>query len=139
MSQHTPNELTEIFKRDRDLLTALKAENERLRALLRRASIEVLDNDLLAFGDLEIRMKARTVYVKRAHVPVSPKEFELITFFGRNAGQVGRGPHSGVPVVTESAWIVPSAKRSATAALTIRCWSMRLTPSNWGAVTLARR
>ncbi|VVT05850.1 YdcH family protein [Erythrobacter sp. EC-HK427] len=27
MSQHTPNELTEIFKRDRDLLTALKAEN----------------------------------------------------------------------------------------------------------------
>ena len=25
MSQHTPNELTEIFKRDRDLLTKLKA------------------------------------------------------------------------------------------------------------------
>jgi len=27
MSQHTPNELTEIFKRDRDLLTRLKADN----------------------------------------------------------------------------------------------------------------
>ena len=27
MSQHTPNELTEIFKRDRDLLTRLKAED----------------------------------------------------------------------------------------------------------------
>ncbi|MDE1467335.1 YdcH family protein [Aurantiacibacter sp. D1-12] len=27
MSQHTPNELTEIFKRDRDLLTKLKAED----------------------------------------------------------------------------------------------------------------
>jgi uncharacterized protein YdcH (DUF465 family) len=27
MSQHTPNALTEIFKRDRDLLTALKADN----------------------------------------------------------------------------------------------------------------
>ena len=27
MSQHTPNELTEIFKRDRDLLTTLKADN----------------------------------------------------------------------------------------------------------------
>ena len=26
MSQHTPNELTEIFKRDRDLLTKLKAQ-----------------------------------------------------------------------------------------------------------------
>lgn len=27
MSQHTPNELTEIFKRDRDLLTRLKADD----------------------------------------------------------------------------------------------------------------
>ncbi len=27
MSQHTPNELTEIFKRDRDLLTRLKQED----------------------------------------------------------------------------------------------------------------
>lgn len=27
MSQHTPNELTAIFKRDRDLLTKLKAGN----------------------------------------------------------------------------------------------------------------
>ena len=60
----------------------------RLRALLRRGAIEVLDNDLMAFGDLEIRLKARTVYVKRVHVPVSPKEFELITFFARNAEQV---------------------------------------------------
>jgi two-component system OmpR family response regulator len=60
----------------------------RLRALLRRGTIEVLDNDLLAFGDLEIRLKARTVHVRRNHVAVSPKEFELITFFARNAGQV---------------------------------------------------
>lgn len=27
MSQHTPNELTEIFKRDRDLITKLKGED----------------------------------------------------------------------------------------------------------------
>jgi len=27
MSQHTPNELTEIFKRDRDLITQLKQED----------------------------------------------------------------------------------------------------------------
>ena len=60
----------------------------RLRALLRRGTMQVLDNDLLAFGDLEIRLKARTVHVKRAHVPVSPKEFELITYFARNAGQI---------------------------------------------------
>jgi two-component system, OmpR family, response regulator len=60
----------------------------RLRALLRRGTIQVLDNDLLAFGDLEIRLKARTVHVKRNHVAVSPKEFELITYFARNAGQI---------------------------------------------------
>lgn len=60
----------------------------RLRALLRRGTIQVLDNDLLAFGDLEIRMKARTVHVRRAHVAVSPKEIELITYFARNAGQI---------------------------------------------------
>ena len=60
----------------------------RLRALLRRGTMQVLDNDLLAFGDLEIRLKARTVHVRRTHVAVSPKEFELITYFARNAGQV---------------------------------------------------
>ena len=60
----------------------------RLRALLRRGTMQVLDNDLLAFGALEIRVKARTVHVNRAHVAVSPKEFELITYFARNAGQV---------------------------------------------------
>ncbi|MCJ7874884.1 response regulator transcription factor [Phaeobacter sp. J2-8] len=60
----------------------------RLRALLRRQEMTVLDNDLIAFGDLEIRMKARTVHVKNDHVAVSPKEFELITYFARNAGQV---------------------------------------------------
>ena len=27
MSQHTPNEITEIFKRDRDLITALKRDD----------------------------------------------------------------------------------------------------------------
>ena len=59
----------------------------RLRALLRRDTIQVLDNDLLAFGDLEIRLKARTVHVRRAHIALSPKEFELITYFARNAGQ----------------------------------------------------
>ncbi len=60
----------------------------RLRALLRRGAIQLADNDLMAFGELEIRLKARTVHVKRQHVPVSPREFELITFFARNAGQV---------------------------------------------------
>lgn len=60
----------------------------RLRALLRRGTIQVLDNDLLAFGEVEIRLRARTLHVGRQHVALSPKEFELITFFARNAGQV---------------------------------------------------
>jgi two-component system OmpR family response regulator len=60
----------------------------RLRALLRRQDMVVMDNDLVTFGDLQIRMKARTVHVKNAHVPVSPKEFELIAYFARNAGEV---------------------------------------------------
>ena len=60
----------------------------RLRALLRRGTIASLDNDMLAFGELEIRLKSRTVHVKRLHVALSPKEFELITYFARNAGQV---------------------------------------------------
>lgn len=60
----------------------------RLRALLRRQEMTVLDNDLIAFGDLEIRMKARTVHVKHEHVAVSPKEFDLITYLAQNAGQV---------------------------------------------------
>lgn len=60
----------------------------RLRALLRRQTMQVLDNDLIAFGALEIRMKARTVHAGQTHIPVSPKEFELITYFARNAGEV---------------------------------------------------
>ncbi|UIP07581.1 DUF465 domain-containing protein [Erythrobacter sp. SDW2] len=33
MSQHTPNELTEVFKRDRDLLTRLKQDDARFARL----------------------------------------------------------------------------------------------------------
>lgn len=60
----------------------------RLRALLRRATMQGQDNDLLVFGPLEIRMKARTLHINRAHVAVSPKEFELISYFAQNAGQI---------------------------------------------------
>jgi two-component system OmpR family response regulator len=60
----------------------------RLRALLRRQSMVTLDNDVVAFGDLEIRMKARTVHVGTAHVAISPKEFKLLSYFAANAGAV---------------------------------------------------
>jgi len=60
----------------------------RLRALLRRATMQGADNDMLALGAVVIRLKARTVHVGQTHVPVSPREFDLITFFARNAGHV---------------------------------------------------
>jgi two-component system, OmpR family, response regulator len=60
----------------------------RLRALLRRATMQGQDNDLLALGDVVIRLRARTVHVGPEHVPVSPREFDLITYFARNAGLV---------------------------------------------------
>ena len=42
----------------------------RLRALLRRATMQGADNDLLALGTVVIRIKARTVHVGQTHVPV---------------------------------------------------------------------
>lgn len=59
----------------------------RLRALLRRKTMSVLDNDLIAFGDVQIRLKARTVHIGTEHVPLSPREFDLILFLAQNAGQ----------------------------------------------------
>lgn len=59
----------------------------RLRALLRRKNMVALDNDVIAFGDLEIRMKARTVHVGTTHIAISPKEFTLLSYFASNAGE----------------------------------------------------
>ncbi|MEP5009948.1 response regulator transcription factor [Roseobacter sp.] len=59
----------------------------RVQALLRRARMQTSDNDLLVFGDLEIRLKARTVHYQLTHIKVTPKEFDLLTFFARNAGE----------------------------------------------------
>jgi len=60
----------------------------RLRALLRRKNMVALDNDVVVFGDLEIRMKARTVHVGTTHVAISPKEFKLLSYFANNAGDL---------------------------------------------------
>ena len=59
----------------------------RMQALLRRSQMQTSDNDLLAFGDLEIRLKARTVHVRRDHIRLSPKEFDLLSYFAANAGE----------------------------------------------------
>jgi len=57
----------------------------RMQSLMRRVTIQTSDNDLIAFGDLEIRRKARTVHFGIDHVPVTPKEFDLLCFFAINA------------------------------------------------------
>ncbi len=59
----------------------------RIAALLRRIRMQSSDNDILVFGDLEIRLKARTAHFGQTHIKLTPKEFELITFFARNAEQ----------------------------------------------------
>jgi two-component system OmpR family response regulator len=58
----------------------------RIRALLRRN--EAVDTDLLAFGALQIRIKARTVHAGDEHIPLSPREFDLLVFFAQNTGDL---------------------------------------------------
>lgn len=59
----------------------------RIKALLRRGKAQEDSNDFLVFGDLEIRVKARTVHWGQTHVALSPKEFELLLYFATNAGE----------------------------------------------------
>ena len=82
-------------------------------------------------------MKSRT-----GLAPISSSTFSFscgIRCHARHCREAVRSPSPQAPVFTESAWIVPSSKRSLTAALTRRCWSIRERPSNCGAVTVARR
>ncbi|MCB1363084.1 MAG: response regulator transcription factor [Rhodobacteraceae bacterium] len=62
----------------------------RIRALLRRrgASAEGATGDLMQFGALQVRTKARTVHFGDTHVPLSPREFDLLAFFARHPGDV---------------------------------------------------
>lgn len=58
----------------------------RIRALVRRAKSDETSNDFLVFGALEIRIRARTVHFGLTHIPLSPKEFDLLHYFATNAG-----------------------------------------------------
>ena len=60
----------------------------RVRALLRRRAVQIAETDLFEFGALQIRCKARTVHVGQMHVPLSPREFDLLMFFARHSGDV---------------------------------------------------
>ncbi len=57
----------------------------RVRALLRRARKEP-HPDVMLVGDVEIRIKARTVHRAGRHIALSPKEFELLRCLAEHAG-----------------------------------------------------
>ena len=59
----------------------------RARALMRRARGAVTP-DVMIFGPFEIRPRARTLHRSGKHIPLSPKEFDLLMFFAENAGRV---------------------------------------------------
>lgn len=58
----------------------------RIRALVRRGRQGQGDTDFLVFDGLQIHVKARTVHHDADHIALSPKEFDLILYFARNAG-----------------------------------------------------
>jgi len=59
----------------------------RTGALFRRGQTQIRA-DLRRVGDLEIRIKARTVHRAGAHIALSPKEFDLLEYFSENTGEL---------------------------------------------------
>ncbi|MGH1415503.1 MAG: response regulator transcription factor [Pelagimonas sp.] len=60
----------------------------RVRALLRRKEGQIAETEIMTFGALQIRLKARQVHVGDRHVSLSPREFDLLCFFAKNHGNV---------------------------------------------------
>lgn len=59
----------------------------RMVALVRRARADP-HPEIIVLGPLEIRVRARTVHWRGAHVDLSPKEFEILKFLAENADAV---------------------------------------------------
>lgn len=59
----------------------------RVRSLARRGR-ETAHPDVILLGVLEVRVKARTVHWEKEHVELSPKEFDILTYLARNAGDI---------------------------------------------------
>jgi two-component system OmpR family response regulator len=55
----------------------------RLKALVRRSDAQA-NPDVVVLGALDVRLKARTVHWKEAHVDLSPKEFDILSFLAVN-------------------------------------------------------
>ena len=60
----------------------------RVRALLRRSEYAPPpEQDVMSTGDLVIDLPKRAVSRDGTHLPLKPKEFELLSFFARNSGR----------------------------------------------------
>ena len=60
----------------------------RVRATLRRSPAAGADTTIIEEGDFRIDLESRNVQVSGKDVHLSPKEFDLLLFFIRNAGKV---------------------------------------------------
>lgn len=59
----------------------------RSRALIRRAQNHV-HSAVMLYGDLELHVKSRTAHRSGKHLPLSPKEFEILKLLMENAGDI---------------------------------------------------
>lgn len=59
----------------------------RINALHRRASGRA-HSAVILYGGFECHVKARTAFRNNRHIALSPREFELFTYFMQNAGEV---------------------------------------------------
>lgn len=59
----------------------------RISALARR-SAQQENGAIVTFGDIECHVRARTVFRRGVHVPLSPREYELLKFFIDHGGDV---------------------------------------------------
>ena len=59
----------------------------RVRALIRRATNPV-PGAVMLFGGLELHVKSRTAHRDGRHVPLSPREFEILKFMMEHAGDI---------------------------------------------------
>jgi two-component system KDP operon response regulator KdpE len=60
----------------------------RVRAQLRRAPAASRGATSIEVGDFNINLEAHSVTVRGKEVHLTPKEFELLTFFAQHAGKV---------------------------------------------------
>ena len=60
----------------------------RVNAALRRASMATGPVELLALGNFKLDVRAHRVEISGQEIHLTPKEFELLTIFLRNAGRV---------------------------------------------------